>query len=241
MNILVIGTGNVAFSLVPALKNAGHNVTNSPSRGEIQVPPLTEVCIICTADKGIEPVVKSLKTKNIIVHTSGSTDLEVLKKHSEKCGVIYPVQTFTKGKNVDFKNVPLLIEASDNDTFIIIQKLAASLSNDVRKMSSEQRKFLHLAAVFACNFTNHFFAVSKLLTESNGVDFNLLKPLINETVRKAENADPKECQSGPAVRNDQEILNLHLKMLENYDTLKKIYTFVSRSITEFRDKCNQKI
>lgn len=236
MNILVIGKGNVAFSLVPALENAGHKVKNVSSRMEISVPEDTDITIICTADSGIEPVALNLKTQSIVVHTSGSTDLEILKKRFTNCGVIYPIQTFSKNKTVDFENVPLLIEASDNETFLKIEKLAFSLSKDVRQMTSEQRKFLHLAAVFACNFTNHFIAVSKVLTETNGVDFNLLKPLIAETFSKAQTFDPVLSQTGPAQRNDERILNLHLNLLENEPMLKKIYSFVSENIMDFKTK-----
>ncbi|MBQ3656375.1 MAG: DUF2520 domain-containing protein [Bacteroidales bacterium] len=236
MNILVIGLGNVAYSLVPALKNAGHNVENVSSREKILVSQNTDITIICTADKGIEPVAEKLKTDSTVLHTSGSTDIEILKKNFENCGVIYPIQTFSKGKSVDFKSVPLLIEASNESAFIKTEKLAKTISEDVRKMTSEQRKFLHLAAVFACNFTNHFIAVSKVLTETNGVDFNLLKPLIKETFSKAESLDPILCQTGPAQRNDSEILNLHLEMLKNEPLLKKIYSFVSENIMDFKTK-----
>lgn len=232
MNIFVIGTGNVAFSLVPALKNAGHAIGNVSSRGEIFIPPETDICIICTADSAIETVASKLKTSAVVLHTSGSTDVSVLKKYFKNCGVIYPVQTFTKGKLVDFKNVPLLIEGEDKK----IEALAESLSSDVRKMTSCQRKFLHLAAVFACNFTNNMLVSAKYLTESNGVDFSLLQPIITETVNKAQTLGAEFSQSGPAVRDDLPILNLHLNLLENEPVLKKIYSFVSENIKDFKTK-----
>lgn len=251
MKIFVIGTGNLSHSLVPALKKAGHTVSGVYSRTKEnlknfaekfnvkavfekdEIPSDSDIYIICTADSGISDSAKIFKTENIVLHTSGSTDIEVLKRYFKKCGVIYPVQTFTKTKTVDFSNVPLLIESSEKKTLEKIKILAQSLSSNIREMNSFQRLRLHLSAVFACNFSNNMLSVSKVLMQECGGDFSLLKPLIKETFEKALNSDPIVSQSGPAKRNDTAILNLHLKMLENYPVLKKIYSFVSLNIKEY--------
>ena len=174
MNIFVIGTGNVAYSLIPALHKANHTITGiygrtSKHTEEIsklydiksfadfnQIPQNTEVIIICTADKGIATTAEALKTDKIVLHTSGSTDIDVLKNYFSNCGVMYPTQTFTKGRLVDFLEIPLLVEATNEATMLTVKKLATSISKDVREMTSQQRRILHLSAVFACNFTNHF-------------------------------------------------------------------------------------
>ncbi len=251
MNIFVFGSGNVAWSLVPALQKAGHNVVGVYGRTASNVrelcnhfsvmpvleldkiTPYADVYFIVTADNGIISAASTLKTNHIVLHTSGTTDINVLKRFFKKCGVIYPVQTFSKSVQVDFSKVPLLIEYSDEITAQKINMLATSLSSDVREMSSAQRRILHLSAVFACNFANHMVSVSKMLMAKEDVDFALLEPLIHETVRKALENDPILCQSGPAVRNDTRILNYHLEMLNQYPILKKIYSYVSESISEF--------
>ena len=251
MNIFIFGSGNVAWSLVPALKKAGHNVVGVYGRtaanvrdlcNRISVMPVVElskitpyadVYFIVTSDNGINSAASVLKTNHIVLHTSGTTDINVLKRYFKKCGVIYPVQTFSKSVNVDFTNVPLLIESSDEITAQKIKMLADSLSTDVREMTSAQRRILHLSAVFACNFTNHMIAASKMMMAKEDIDFALLEPLIHETMRKALENDTILCQSGPAVRNDTRILNYHLEMLNQYPTLKKIYSYISESISEF--------
>ncbi len=251
MNIFIFGSGNVAWSLVPALKKAGHNVVGVYGRTSSNVrelcnrfsvvpvlelekiTPYADIYFIVTADNGIVSAASALKTNHIVLHTSGTTDINVLKRFFKKCGVIYPVQTFSKSVNVDFAHVPLLIESSDEITAQKIKLLADSLSTDVREMTSAQRRILHLSAVFACNFTNHVIAASKMLMAKEDVDYALLEPLIHETIRKALENDPILCQSGPAVRNDTRILNYHLEMLNQYPTLKKIYSYISESISEF--------
>ncbi|MCQ2973606.1 MAG: DUF2520 domain-containing protein [Bacteroidales bacterium] len=254
MNIFIIGTGNVAWSLIPALKESGHNIVGvygrtaqnvtkiaenfriAPVFELSKITPYADAYFILTADSGIMPMASALKTQKIVIHTSGTTDINVLKRYFKNCGVIYPIQTFSKSVKVDLKNTPLLVEYSDEITAQKILYIAHSLSQDVREMTSAQRRCLHLSAVFACNFTNHIIATSKMLMNENEVDFSLLEPLIKETIRKALTNDPVLCQSGPAVRRDTGILNLHLEMLNSHPTLKKIYSFVSDSIVEFSEK-----
>ncbi len=254
MKIFIIGTGNLAHSLVPAVLEAGHQVVGVYTRNvehrdefarKFGVPGKNvsaekttgaDICIICTADKGIMPSAGLLNPGETVIHTSGSTDISCLAQKFQNCGVIYPTQTFSKSVRADFSQLPLMTEASNEDTLRKINVLANSISNHVRPMTSAQRKCLHLSAVFACNFTNHMIAASQVLMHDFGVDKNLLQPLVSETVRKALTADPILSQSGPAVRRDQEILNFHLSMLEDYPELKKIYSFVSQNIQTFSEK-----
>ena len=181
MNIFIIGNGNLAYSLVPAIQGAGHCVSGIYSRkNPCAIPDDADIYIICTADAGIADAAALLSPDKVVAHTSGCTGIDVLSGRFERCGVIYPVQTFTKGVKVDFANVPLLVESvgfiddnNDNNANPIVQ-LARSLSRDVRRLDSAQRRALHLSAVFACNFANHCYTLSeKILAENfSGFDFH---------------------------------------------------------------------
>lgn len=258
MKTIIIGCGNLSYSLIPALLDAGHTIAGiygrtrehisqyantyslTPIYQISQMPADADIYIICTADSGIAPTAAALAEKlphdALVIHTSGSTDISVLKSHFQRCGVLYPLQTFSKGRKVDLAQTPILVEGSGSDTLRLLAQLANSISNNIRPMTSAQRKCLHLSAVFACNFTNHMIAISQVLMNDYGVDHTLLQPLISETFRKAATSDPILSQSGPAVRHDSQILNFHLSMLENYPDLKKIYTFASESIQQFAEK-----
>lgn len=235
MRIFIIGNGNLAYSLVPAIQDAGYAVSGIYSRSKpCPIPDDADLYIICTADAAIADAASLLSPDKIVAHTSGSTDINVLSARFERCGVIYPVQTFTKGIKVDFSRVPLLVETFGlNDTDNPISRLANSISQDVRPITSEQRRALHLAAVFACNFTNHSIAAARLITANNSVDYNLLRPLIEETIRKAMDCDPILGQSGPAVRRDTQTMHLHQSMLADRTTLLALYNAASMSIQDF--------
>ncbi|MCR5454756.1 MAG: DUF2520 domain-containing protein [Bacteroidales bacterium] len=245
MKIFVIGNGNLAYSLVPAIQGAGHCVVGIYSRSNpCAIPPDAHIYIICTADAAIADVASMIPTDKIVAHTSGSTGIDVLSARFNRCGVIYPVQTFTKGIKVDMRDVPLLVESfgfDDNDGSNPIVTLAKSLSNDVRPFDSDQRRTLHLAAVFACNFVNHSIAAARLLSAEKNVDYNLLRPLINETIRKSLDSDPILGQSGPAVREDLPIMRLHESMLANRAALLSLYKAECTSIQNFKHNYPQGI
>lgn len=239
MNVFIIGNGNLAYSLVPAIQGAGHCVSGIYSRRTpCDIPTDADIYIICTADAGIEWAATLPPRDRVVVHTSGCTSIDVLSKNFARCGVIYPVQTFTKGVKVDFANVPLLVESVgfDDDDNNPIATLARSLSNDVRPFNSAQRRALHLAAVFACNFVNHSIAAARLVANENAVDINLLRPLVAETIRKAMDDDPILCQSGPAVRGDQETMRLHEELLARHTHLLSLYIVESMSISDLAQK-----
>ena len=168
----------------------------------------------------------------LLVHTSGSTDLNVLQKFHERCGVLYPLQTFSFEKSVDWSQVPLLIETHQSQDLYSLQDLAQQLSQRVYVYSSAQRLSLHLAAVFACNFSNYCYDMAKQVVDGASVDFSLLYPLILETADKATQFNPKDVQTGPALRQDQQILQMHQELLQKqqHGDLVEIYQKMSNAI-----------
>ena len=253
MEIFIIGSGNLAYNLVPEIIKNNHKISGIYVRNTQTLKPLAQkyglktfnnlenipdvdLCIIAVTDTAIEEISAQIKNKNIVtIHCSGSTPLNVLTKHHTNCGVIYPTQTFSKQRQTNFKTIPLLVEYSNPKAEEVIKKFANSMSNDVREMSSEQRLNLHLAAVFACNFTNHFYALAKNILDANNVDFNLLAPLIKETAQKAiETQEPAQYQTGPAIREDIRILNQHSQMLKNNKELQQIYNLISQNIIKLK-------
>ena len=164
------------------------------------------------------------------MHTAGSVSIDVFKGFAQHYGILYPLQTFTKNRDLNFDKIPLLIEAGDQNTLDRMREFALRLSGIVLETDSDQRKQIHLAAVFACNFTNHMLAISEYLLQKNGLPYELLKPLINETFSKAVMMSPHAAQTGPAVRGNTAVLNKHLAMLEDDPDLYELYRIVSRSI-----------
>lgn len=248
MKVVFIGSGNVATHMAKALKYAGHDVLQiwSATFGHAAVlaavvdaepiqtlPEISldaDLIVISVKDDSIADVVSQLGNLSaLIVHTSGATTLDALKtlKHF---GVLYPLQTFSKGKSLDFSQVPLCIEASDADSLAILKKLAESLSNAVHQVDSAKRQVLHLAAAFACNFVNQLYTLSNDLLIKNQLSFELLRPLILETAEKVQDLLPAEAQTGPAVRHDEKTLKRHLELLQDQPELTHIYQTLSNSI-----------
>ena len=170
----------------------------------------------------------------LIVHTSGSTALSVLSMKHARAGVFYPLQTFSLEREIDWSNTPLFVEATENTDLQRLHTLAESLSQRVYSYSSVQRLSLHLAAVFACNFSNYCFDMAKQVVDAEQVDFNLLQPLILETAQKATQNDPKQMQTGPAMRQDQNILQMHQQMLAQAQRadLADVYALMSQQISQ---------
>lgn len=243
MKITIIGTGNVASHLAPALKIAGHDVISIRGR-KLKPSSLdkeTELYIIAVKDDAIKKVAKNIHHHSaIVVHTSGSAEMKVLKQCSSNYGVLYPLQTFSKERKLNFNNVPLCIEASNKKTTNILLSLARSTSKNVFQINSSQRKWLHLAAVFACNFTNHLYTISEKMLKKNNLSFDLLQPLILETAMKVIESSPKKMpargrsplgwQTGPAIRGDKEIMKKHLALLSKENQYRKIYKLISKGI-----------
>jgi predicted short-subunit dehydrogenase-like oxidoreductase (DUF2520 family) len=162
--------------------------------------------------------------------------MNILDGFSSNYGVFYPLQTFSKSRKVDFSDIPICIEANHPSNLMKLEELGQKISNTVSQINSEERKTLHLAAVFTNNFVNHFYAIGAEILQAKKLDFELLKPLIRETAAKIEALDPVEAQTGPAKRNDQTIIGLHLKMLRNKPEYQKIYSFVTESIFQVHKK-----
>lgn len=168
--------------------------------------------------------------ERVFLHTAGSMPMSVFKGMVQHYGVLYPMQTFSKQREVDFSIIPCFVEANDEFAQKQIEGLAREISGRVYQLSSEDRKYLHLSAVFACNFANHCYAISQELLEEHGIPFDVMLPLINETAAKVHEMKPKDAQTGPAVRYDENVLGKQSKLLENHPHFKKVYDSMSKSI-----------
>ncbi|MGU3313726.1 Rossmann-like and DUF2520 domain-containing protein [Acinetobacter sp. M5A5_2a] len=252
MKISLIGSGRVAFHLAQALLAQGHNIVQVYARDfdktqkfaekiqakacqSLQQFQSTELIILAVSDSAIAELVKQvheLFPDTLMVHTSGSTDIEVISHVHEKAGVFYPLQTFSLERDVDWTVTPLFVEAVADVDQKLLSDLANSLSKRVYQYTSKQRLTLHLAAVFACNFSNYCFDMAKQIVDAEQVDFSLLYPLIVETAKKATENDPMQMQTGPAMRGDQNILAMHQNLLvqAERDDLKDIYQLLSDGI-----------
>jgi predicted short-subunit dehydrogenase-like oxidoreductase (DUF2520 family) len=249
MRITLIGSGNVATHLAAALKNAGHHIVQvyspdshnaallayhvkaNPISDLAQINPDTDLFIIAVKDDAIIPVATQIAhLKKLTVHTSGATSLDALAPLIPSAGVIYPLQTFNKTREVDFSTVPLCIEGANEQITGLLEDLARTISNNVYRVDSAQRRILHLAAVFACNFPNYLYEAARQLLAANNLQFDLLKPLILETALKVQDNNPADVQTGPAVRNDLQTMNAHLSLLNNQPELKAIYELLSQQI-----------
>ena len=245
IKIVLIGSGNVAHHLIEAFaKSKIVEVTQVFSRQKESVSPLfdsnkitddynnlakADLYIIAVSDDAIATVSSQLTFKNrLVVHTSGSVSLDVLDKKNRK-GIFYPLQTFSKNKAVDFSSIPICLESENETDFELLKNVGDSISNSVFKINSEQRKALHVSAVFVNNFVNHLYQMGNEICEANKVPFQILKPLILETANKVMTLSPAAAQTGPAIRNDKQTIASHLDFLLE-ENQKNIYTILTQSI-----------
>ena len=245
ISVSIIGAGNVANHLIKVFSKIETVTINqwysrdiskiNSFKNKITITDnlleLSEadIYIIAVTDDAIAAVSEALPFENrLVVHTSGSVGIYDLDKKNKR-GVFYPLQTFSKDAKVDFKNVPICIETIGKKNFPLLKSLAETISNKVYKVNPDQRKTLHLAAVFVNNFTNQLYRVAHEITESEGVEFDILKPLILETAKKVQNLSPYMAQTGPAKRNDKKTIKKHLKQLEN-EHHKDLYNLLTNSI-----------
>lgn len=250
MRIVLIGAGNLANRLGIALSTKrGVQVVQVWSRTETAAQALArkigcsytsdlnnlvgnaDLYLLAVTDNAIETVLRNapLKGKNI-AHTAGSMAMDVLNSFSDSVGVFYPLQSFTVSRVIDFSTIPIFIEANNDGMLGFLQELALSLSEKVHIISSSQRLQIHLAAVFICNFVNHLYAIGEQLSKEHQIDFNFLKPLLFETANRIENLSPFAVQTGPAIRQNQEIIDIHLALLEDHPSWKEIYHLISKDI-----------
>jgi predicted short-subunit dehydrogenase-like oxidoreductase (DUF2520 family) len=256
--IVIIGAGRLAVNLSMAIHKKGFRImevcNRTESKGEslarrlkaryIQEPELitpdADCYILAVSDAAISLVLEHLKTENrLIVHTSGTVNLNILQSVSSNSGVIYPLQTFTTNRLLPFRRIPLCIEASSPENLLLIRSLAESLSEKVYTMTSEQRRALHLSAVFASNFTNFMVAISQELLREKGIESGILEPIIRETAGHAISGDVFKLQTGPAVREDMETIRLHLEMLSTHSDYKEIYDLITRNIIQHKKSHDQ--
>ncbi len=247
--ITIIGSGNVATHFALALFKAGHPICEVYSKTaknaellaeKVNAKPVSElqqlsnhngIYLLSVSDSAYEKLANDFPYPNkTLVHTAGSVSMEILSKATSNYGVLYPFQTLSKSKEVDFRQVPLLYCANNQQLEQTIQEIGISIAENVSFADDHQRKMLHICAVFACNFANHMFAVAEDLAKSNNIDFSLLYPLLKETLDKAMVQSPKAGQTGPAVRNDQNILKAHMQLLKDRPDLQSLYQTISNSI-----------
>jgi predicted short-subunit dehydrogenase-like oxidoreductase (DUF2520 family) len=249
MKVVVIGAGNVATHLAKAMQQAdlqidqiwSHQYKNSEQLAkEVNAKPIVELseinkqadlAVVSIKDDAIAEIATQLREfKGCIVHTSGSVNINVFSQIADNYGVLYPLQTFSKNKEINFSNVPLCLEANNQKTLQLLHHIASLLSNSVFEIDSQKRTILHLAAVFACNFTNHMYALANQIVSKNDLPFDILKPLITETAAKVQNALPLQVQTGPAVRHDETTLQKHEELLKQMPQLLEIYKTLSEDI-----------
>lgn len=252
-NIVILGSGNVATHLALTLFSKGYKIEQIFSRNLQNAQTLAlkvnatyinklselnstaDLYILSVKDDALKSLVSddALQHKPM-VHTAGSISSDILKQYSSEFGVLYPFQTFSKERSVDFRSVPILIEANNDDFYTALSELANSLSDTVINAGSKERAMLHISAVFACNFTNHMYAIAYDLAQKNNLPFDLLKPLIKETAEKISDLTPRKAQTGPAIRFDQAILEQHERFLKETPELADLYKKLSTSIQKFK-------
>ena len=252
-SVSFIGSGNVATHLAKALENSGINVKSIYSRNIVHAKLLgdsvgaestnkiseiaidSDLFIFSVNDNVIGDLAKELSEKvgysAFVAHTSGMVSSDIFKAYFNDYGVFYPLQTFKKARNVDIKEVPFLIVESSNTEENNLFKLASMISDNVRFIDDAKRKVLHIAAVFANNFTNFMYNISDEIAQKGNADFQLLTPLIKETAMKiVDGQKPKDVQTGPAVRNDINTINAHLSYLSDNPVPKQLYQMLTESI-----------
>ena len=250
MKLVILGAGNVATHLIRALHDAGHEILAVYSRtlahaSEVATPigavatscvkslPSAEAYILSVKDDALPMLLSELIDAHpdaLCLHTAGSIPLSVYEGIVSRGGVLYPMQTFSKSVPVEFQKLPLYIEATDGETLAVVRKIALSLSENVTELSSADRKYLHLAAVFACNFTNHCYALAEDIMAKVNLPFSDLLPLIQATTQKLTTTPPAKGQTGPAVRQDFSVMSAQAALLSDDALKQSIYKLLSESI-----------
>lgn len=242
MNIVVIGTGRLGTNLAQALRDAGHDVTivrgravTVDSGGDPPLPQTADAFIIAVKDDVLEDVIVRAtkgREEQLFLHTAGSMPMSVFSDHCSRYGVFYPMQTFSKETIVSFNDIPLFLEADSMETLDVLSELARTLSSHIYHLSTDDRRYLHLAAVFACNFANHCMALSADVLGRIGIPFDVMLPLIDQTVRKLHTMSPVDAQTGPAVRHDNNVIIGQHHLLDDNPKMQNVYDLLTNSIYE---------
>lgn len=249
IRIVIIGAGNVGYHLATALHESPHEIIQIFSRSAARFSDLqhlksihfitnlaelnmtADLYILAVSDTAIQTVSEQLPPlpHAIITHTSGATSMQVLQKH-ENYGIFYPLQTFTRHKKPIFSEIPFILDSNKKEWTPKLNLVARFLSENIYFLNDSQRQTLHLAAVFANNFTNHILHIANDICEKNEVDFRILHPLIAETFEKIKQHSPADIQTGPAKRNDEKTISAHLDLLSNQKKFSDVYRLVTKSI-----------
>ena len=253
MKIALIGAGNLATVLGHALYNAKHDIVQVYSRTMAAAKQLAErlnavptddletitndadLYIIALKDSVLDEVIGKIcpnRSEKLFIHTAGSMPIDVFRGRTKRYGVLYPMQTFSKTRIVDFRNIPVFVEANSISTMQTIIEIAQSVSNNVQELSSADRRHLHLAAVWACNYVNHCYDLAAELLQKVGLPFDIMLPLTDETARKVHELSPREAQTGPAIRYDENIIEAQMQLMNNNPKAQKIYELMAKSIHE---------
>lgn len=253
MIISFVGSGNVATHLARAFYAAGHEIAGIYSRSQAMAEmlarqvgaeavtdvrhlPASDVYIFAVKDSVLPSLANQFAEiggDSLLVHTAGSLPLSVFGRKVRHCAVLYPLQTFSKARVVDMRSVPCFVEGNNEESLRLVTDLARSISEHVEELDGDKRCYLHLSAVFACNFVNHCYAIAADILERQGLDARVLQPLIAETAAKARDMSPREAQTGPAVRFDQQVMSAHEKMLAGNVSRAAIYMLMSNSVHDF--------
>lgn len=252
-NVVFIGAGNLASNLAKAIYNTDYHICQIFSRTELAAYGLAQrvgaayttdlslvrndadIYIISLKDSVLTERIDEIcadKGNALLLHTAGSIPMDVFKGHALHYGVLYPMQTFSKNKDVDFKKITCYVEGASVEDITAIKHLASSISDNVQECDSEQRKYLHLAAVFVCNFSNHLYDIADQFLSEHGLEFKSMLPLIDETVNKIHTIKPGKAQTGPAIRYDRNVIDMQSSLLAGHHTWQSIYDLMSRSIHE---------
>jgi len=202
-----------------------------------EVPDQADFYILCVPDAALGSVINKFQAhRGIWLHTAGAMSMDLFKDIHSHYGVLYPLQTLSKNQPVNLEHTPFLVEGSSQKVRDSIIDLAGLLTSNIQDVSSEARRVIHLAAVFASNFTNHMVHLGQHILNERGLDQKLLDPILEETLRKILAIGAKDAQTGPALRNDLETMQKHVELLKHHPEWEKLYTFISRDIGRSRDK-----
>ncbi len=254
MKVVFVGAGNVATHLATELYRNSFDIIQVYSRTmesasalarQINAQPVTDTASIDNSadlyvfslkDSVLEDVISQISPNNgLWIHTAGSISMDIFEKYASSYGVLYPFQTFSKGRAIDWQKVPVFIEANQSENLDILRSISEKISAQVAELSSQDRKYVHLTGVFACNFTNHMYALSKLFLNQVNLPFDVSLPLIDETAAKVHVLSPEDAQTGPAVRYDENVMNKHLDLIEDND-IRQIYKLISENIYKINNR-----
>jgi len=253
-SISFAGAGRLAGNLCTALHDHSHTidlvVSESAARGPglaysccadwsdtLKFPAATDIIIVCVPDSKLEKVLKSIECSEstVVVHTSGTMGLDVFPAKIRKRGVFYPLQTFSHDRKADFKELTFYVESRSKKIITMLAHIASSLDSKISYANTSERRMMHLAAVFANNFTNHMLTISNVILNKSGLYPEILEPLIRETFSKAIELGPLSSQTGPAVRNDKNTIGKHLELLSFNRDLQKLYKEISSSVSKYHN------